>query len=166
MQLTRGIRSEALSGYRDVLITDHTEPMFVEAFKRYFGELDINVQDWDGIFREMNGAEGNRSYVRYSEDGEVVGFIQFVPVTLENWFFCERLGFIREFWVSGEHRNMGHGSELLRLAEKYFVDNGIRKVVLTTDTAAEFYAARGYKKDGSFAAKNKDDVFVKELIHN
>ena len=148
---------------RDVLITDHTEPMFVEAFKRYFGELGVDVQDWDGLFQEMNGAEGNRSYVRYGENGEVIGFIQFVPIELENWFFSERLGFIREFWINSEYRNMGHGSELLRLAEKYFTDNGINKVILTTDTAHEFYLARGYKKDGNFTAKNKDDVFIKEL---
>ena len=149
--------------YKDVLIADHTDPRFVEAFKQYFGELGINVQDWDGLFEEMNGTEGNRSYVRYGENGDVVGFIQFVPVELENWFFRERSGFIREFWVSGEYRKMGHGSELLGLAERYFADNGIRKVLLTTDTAAEFYEAKGYKRDVSYTAKNKDDVFVKEI---
>ena len=154
---------EYLGVYRDVLITDHTEPLFAEAFKLYFGELGISVEDWDGLFAEMNGAEGTRSYVRYIGNGEVVGFIQFVAVELENWFFRERLGFIREFWVSGEYRGMGHGSELLGLAERYFADNGIRKVILTTGTAPEFYEAKGYKKDGSFTAKNKDNVFVKEI---
>ena len=165
MRLTRGIRSELLNGkYRDVLISDFTDAGFTEAFKRYFGELGISVEDWDGLFAEMNGTEGNRAYVRYDENGEAVGFIQFVAIELENWFFCERLGFIREFWISGEYRKMGHGSELLGLAERYFSDNGIRKVILTTDTAPEFYEAKGYKRDGSFTAKNKDDVFVKELL--
>ena len=165
MRLTRGIRSEDLSGKsKDILITDHTEPMFVEAFKWYFEELGISVEDWNGLFREMNGGEGNRSYVRYSENGDVIGFIQFVAVELENWFFRERLGFIREFWVSGEYRNIGHGSELLGLAERYFADNGIRKVILTTDTAYAFYEKKGYRKDNSFTAKNKDDVFVKEIL--
>lgn len=147
--------------YRDVLISDFTDVGFRSAFKRYFGELGINVEDWDGLFAEM---KGNLAYVRYGENGEVVGFIQFVAVELKNWFFCEKLGFIREFWVSGEYRNMGHGTELLGLAERYFADNGIRKAVLTTDTAPAFYEAKGYKKDGSFAAKNEDDVFVKELL--
>lgn len=164
MRLTRGTRSEILSDKcRDILITNHTDSRFTEAFKRYFRELGINVQDWDGLFREMNSAEDNRSYVRFSENDEVIGFVQFLAVELSNWFFCERLGFIREFWVSGEYRNMGHGSELLELAEKYFADNGIMKVILTTDTAPAFYEARGYKRDKSFTAKNKDDVFIKEL---
>ena len=150
--------------YKDVLISDFTDDGFMQAFKRYFGELGISVEDWNGLFAEMNGTEGNRAYVRYNENGEIVGFIQFVAVELENWFFRERLGFIREFWVSSEYRKMGHGSELIGLAERYFADNGIKKVILTTDTAHSFYETKGYRKDDSFTAKNNDDVFVKELI--
>ena len=150
--------------YKDALISDFTDEGFMQAFKRYFGELGVSVEDWDGLFAEMNGTEGNRAYVRYNENGEVVGFIQFVAVELENWFFRERLGFFREFWVSGEYRKMGHGSELIGLAERYFADKGIKKVILTTDTAHGFYETKGYRKDESFTAKNNDDVFVKELI--
>lgn len=150
--------------YRDVLITDHTDVRFMEAFKQYFRELGVFVQDWDGLFKEMNGTEGNRAYVRYSENDEAIGFIQFIPIELTNWFFNEKLGFIREFWVRKEYRRMGHGSELLELAERYFTENGIRKAVLTTNTASGFYEAKGYKKDGSFTAKNKNDVFVKKLL--
>ena len=165
MRLIRGIRSKYLSKkYRDVLISDFTDPRFRSAFKQYFGEIEINVNDWDDFFEEMNGTEGNRAYVRYGENDEVIGFIQFMSIELTNWFFNEKLGFIREFWVSREYRKMGYGSELLELAEKYFRDNGIKKAVLTTYTAPAFYEAKGYKKDGSFTAKNEDDVFVKELI--
>lgn len=150
--------------YSDVLIHDFTDSRFIEAFKLYFGELGINVQDWDGLFEEMNGTKGNAAYVRFDENGKVIGFIQFVPVELENWFFCERLGFIREFWVSGEHRSMGHGSELLGLAERYFADKGIMKIILTTDTAPAFYESKGYKRDLNFTAKNNDDVYTKNLV--
>lgn len=150
--------------YKDVLISDFTDDGFMQAFKRYFGELGISVEDWNGLFAEMNGTEGNRAYVRYNENDEIVGFIQFVAVELENWFFRERLGFIREFWVSSEYRKMGHGSELIGLAERYFADNGIKKVILTTDTAHGFYETKGYRKDDSFTAKNNDDVFIKDLI--
>lgn len=149
---------------RDVLISDFTDPRFMKAFKLYFGELGINVEDWDGLFKEMNGDEGNMAYVRFSQDDEVIGFIQFIPVELENWFFCERLGFIREFWITSEHRNKGNGSQLLEMTEKYFIDNGISKAILTTDTAPEFYEAKGYKRDRSFTAKNNDDVFFKILL--
>lgn len=148
---------------KDVLISDFIDPRFMKAFKQYFSEIGINDKNWDDFFEEMNSAEGNMAYVRYSEKDEVIGFIQFTPIELTNWFFNEKLGFIREFWINSNYRRMGYGSELLELAERYFRDNGIKKAVLTTYTAPAFYEAKGYKKDESFTAKNKDDVFVKEL---
>ena len=66
-------------------------------FKQYFAELEINVKDWEGLFEEMNTHNGgNCAYIRFC-DGKPAGFIQFTTVTLENWFFKEKLGFIRNF---------------------------------------------------------------------
>ncbi|HBR31548.1 MAG TPA: hypothetical protein DD733_05655 [Clostridiales bacterium] len=39
----------------------------------------------------------------------------------------------------------------------------MQKSILTTDTAEKFYEKNGYVKDSTIIAKNKDDVFVKEL---
>lgn len=148
---------------KDILISDFTELLFQQAFKEYFAELDINVEDWDGLFNEIDGEKDNKAYVRITEDNTVVGFILFMPIELSNWFFKEKIGFVREFWIAPQHRSQGHGAELLRLAEEYFLQNDIKKAILTTDMAEKFYEKNGYRKDDTFTAANQDEVFVKNL---
>ena len=82
---------------------------------------------------------------------------------ITNWFFEEKVGFIREFWISKGMRSNGHGSHLLKLVEDYFKEDGIHKSILTTNTAEKFYESHGYRKDKSYSAKNNDEVFVKLL---
>lgn len=150
----------------DVLISDFTDPVFQAAFKRYFGEIGVNVRDWDGLFQEMNagnGDEKNAAYLRTAEDGSVIGFIQFVPIRFTSWFFEETFGFIREFWVAEAFRSQGNGAELLALAERYFLEHGICTSILTTDTAERFYERHGYIRACGCRAKNRDEVFVKRL---
>ena len=149
--------------YSDALVRDFSHPLFQTAFRQYFGELGRNVGDWDGLFREMNGEDGNAAFVRTDEDGSVIGFIQFRPTTFTSWFFEETCGFIREFWVADGHRNRGHGAALLGLAERHFLENGIYTSILTTDTAPRFYVRHGYIPAPGCRAKNHDDVFVKHL---
>ena len=152
--------------YTDTLISDFTGPVFQAAFRQYFGELGIQVKDWDGLFREMNrgdAGEKNAAYVRTAPDGGGVGFIQFIPIRFTSWFFEETCGFIREFWVAEEFRNQGHGSQLIALAEEHVLEHGIYTSILTTDTAQRFYERHGYVKASGCRAKNKDDVFVKRL---
>lgn len=148
---------------KNVLITDFKEACFQQAFQKYFKELGIQVNNWEGLFEEMNSEGDNKAYVRLTEENEIVGFIQFKLIKLTNWFFEERLGFVREFWIADQYRNDGHGSALLDLAEEYFVENGIFKSILTTDTAEKFYLNRGYQKDLSYKALNEDFVYIKEL---
>ena len=38
----------------DILISDFTDPLFRQAFTRYFEELGVSVRDWDALFQEMN----------------------------------------------------------------------------------------------------------------
>ena len=152
--------------YRDVLITDFTDPVFQAAFKQYFGELGINVKDWDGLFQEMNTeseGEKNAAYVRMAADGSAIGFIQFVLIRFTSWFFGETAGFIREFWVAEAFRNQGNGADLLALAEKHFLERGIYTTILTTDTAERFYERHGYVRAHGCEAKNKDEVFAKRM---
>ena len=150
----------------DKLITDFTDPVFQTAFRQYFAELGINVKDWDGLFQEMNAeveGERNAAYVRMTEDGGVIGFIQFVPIRFASWFFEGTLGFIREFWVAEAFRGRGHGTELLALAENHFLEHGVCTSILTTETAERFYERHGYARAHGCRAKNKDEVFVKRL---
>ena len=148
---------------KDILISDFTDPCFMNAFILYFKEWDMQIKDWDGLFREMNESDENRAWLRMDADGQVIGFIQFTPLTMSSWFFEEKWGFIREFWVKKSFRRHGHGAALLALAEQYFRDLGIQKLVLTTDTAPDYYRARGYEKDDAITARNNDDVFVKQI---
>ncbi len=149
---------------KDIFITNFFDPMFMTMFRRYFDELEMKINDWDRLFLEMNTQNGgNCAYIRVCGDNPI-GFIQFTTVTLENWFFKEKLGFIREFWIQKEFRRNGHGSALCSLAEKYFFDNGIRRIVLTAEEEAkEFYFRRGYGVCKGMEAMNNMDVWVKEI---
>lgn len=149
---------------KDLLITDFSDPVFQNMFKRYFAEIDVKVNDWEGLWEEMNTQNGgNTAYIRTC-DNEPVGFIQFTEATLENWFLKERLGFIREFWVAEKFRKQGQGTELLYLAEKYFKDKGISRVVLTAEeNEQQFYLNRRYMICENIKAKNGMAVSVKDI---
>lgn len=149
---------------KDLLISDFNDSVFQAMFKKYFNELGISVKDWEGLFSEMNTLNGgNLAYIRLSEN-EPVGFIQFTFISLENWFFKEKLGFIREFWVNEKFRKQGHGGELLSLVEKHFKDSGIHRIILTPDeNEQQFYFNRGYSICEYIEAINKMAVAVKEI---
>lgn len=147
---------------RDILITDFMQDIFQNAFKLYFKELGIDIKNWDALFKEMSEEGGNNVYIKMDNE-EIVGFIMFKSEQLSNWFFEEKFGFVREFWIAEKYRKNGYGSHLLKLVEDYFRENGIYKVVLTTDTAKQFYEAHGYHLDKAYVAKNEDEVFVKNL---
>ena len=65
--------------------------------------------------------------------------------------------------MAEKHRKNGHGSELLKLTEQYFLVQGIYSIILTTDTAENFYLKNGYAKVPGCTEKNNEDVFVKRL---
>ncbi len=149
---------------KDLLISDFTDPMFQAIFKEYFAEIGVNVRDWEGLWEEMNTQNGgNSAYIRTYKN-EPAGFIQFAEITMESWFLKEKWGFIREFWVAKGFRGQGQGTELLSLAEKYFKDKGIRRIVLTAEEKEQqFYLNRGYKICESIEAKNNMTVSVKNM---
>lgn len=148
---------------KNILISDFDNFDFQNMFKSYFGELGVSVSNWSRLFQAMNDENRNFAYLRYVESGTPIGFIQFTVITFSSGFFEAKAGFIREFWVNGSCRNLGHGGELLRLAEEYFINNGVYKSILTTNTAERFYIRHGYVKDVNITAKNGFDVFVKVL---
>lgn len=148
---------------KDILINDFNNLDFQNMFKSYFSAMGVNVSNWKRLFKAMNDENRNFAYILYDEDESPIGFIQFTAITLSSGFFETKMGFIREFWISGKFRNLGHGSELLRLAEEFFINNEIRKSILTTNTAEKFYIRHGYVKDADITAKNGYNVFVKIL---
>ena len=153
----------SVEGFQDIMMEDFTGPAFRQVFSLYFKELGIEVRDWDGLFREMNtDGRGNRAFLRMAGD-QPVGFIQFCPMELASWFFTKRAGLVREFWVAPAYRGQGHGRALLTLAEDWLRAQGLPLVLLTTDTAPEFYLRMGYRPDPGFQANNHDAVYRKEL---
>ncbi len=150
---------------REIFIQSFDNHDFQRAFIEYFTELGIKLEDYSGLFGEMNSDPNgkNYAYVSLSERGQVCGFIQFIEIESKSWFFAEQLGFIREFWVSDKCRGRGVGTRLISLAESYFKDRGIQKAILTTDTAEGFYLKRGYTKESGITARNGDEVFTKRL---
>ena len=148
---------------KNIFINDFSNSDFKAMFQTYFNELDVRVGNWDRLFKAMNDENRNFAYLRYGEESNPIGFIQFTVITFSSGFFETKMGFIREFWVNSNCRNQGHGSELLRLAEEYFIGKGVYKSILTTYTAEKFYIRHGYVKDVTIKAKNNFDVFIKAL---
>ena len=174
--------------YHDELLMDFSDPAFQAAFRACFAEMGCRVTNWDGLFAGMNevgrdytwmrrGAGGHvttflagmdveerdAAWVRRDENGRVAGFIQFTPMHMSSWFFTAKCGFIREFWIAPEMRRQGHGSSLLKMAEAWLQGQGCQFALLTTDTAPDFYRRHGYTLQKGIEARNRADVFCKQL---
>ncbi|MBQ8497283.1 MAG: GNAT family N-acetyltransferase [Clostridia bacterium] len=145
----------------DIEIRNFNNPLFQKAFQEYFTESGIFLQDWDALWQEMNQDEGNFAILRILDEKEVIGFILCQPISSKSCFFEEQQGFIREFWVAPAYRGVGHGTGLLRMAENRFHKQDIFRIILTTDTAEDFYLKNGYQKCPDIIARNKLMVFVK-----
>ncbi len=151
--------------YNDTLMTDLTDAAVRTAFRAYYEELGVHVTNWEGLFAEISNSP-DCFFVRRNQNGDVIGFLLFTmteAATAWRGFFTTRLGCIEEFWVAPEYRAQGHGTALLHLAEKHFVQLGCAYAILTTDTAPRFYEKQGYKLQKGITAKNKADVYVKSL---
>lgn len=152
--------------YNDTLMTDLTDAAVQRAFRAYYGELGVHVTNWDGLFAEISNSP-DCFFVRWDQDGGVIGFLLFAMMeaaTAGRGFFTTRLGCVVEFWIAPEYRKQRHGTALLHLAEKHFVQLGCAYAILTTDTAPQFYEKQGYRLQKGITAKNKADVYVKPLI--
>ena len=174
--------------YTDTLISSFDDAAFQSAFRTYFGELGVKVTNWNGLFaamsethREytwthrddagcvqsfaawMNENEQDHAWVRQDEHSQVTGFIQFTTMDVGSWFFRAKCGFIREFWIRQDLRRQGQGSQLLTKAEEWLREQGCLCVLLTTDTAPDFYLQHGYSLQKGIEARNRDDVYIKLL---
>ena len=103
-----------------IAITDFKNELFADAFKQYFAEFGIHVKDWDALFEEMNREEYMGALLLVDSASGVLGFIQYQSIQLNNNFFQQKLGFVREFWVRSECRKLGYGTLLLEKVEEFF----------------------------------------------
>lgn len=151
--------------YNDTLMTDLTDAAVRTAFRAYYEELGVQVTNWDGLFAEISSAP-DCLFVRRNQNGDVIGFLLFAmteAATAWQSFFTTRLGCVEEFWIAPEYRKQAHGTSLLHLAEKHFVQLGCAYAILTTDTAPGFYEKQGYRLQKGIRAKNNAAVYVKPL---
>lgn len=148
--------------FTDELIRDYQGQAIQEAYRSYYEELGVKVTNWEGLFMQMT-YEGTPAILRRDKTGRIIGFIQFSVLMMTSWFFEDRYGFIQEFWIAPAFRCQGHGTALMELAEKHFDRQGICRMILTSDTAQEFYLQRGYYRDDHIVAKNNAPVYVKKL---
>ena len=50
--------------WSDIMITDFTNPLFQAAFRQYFSDMGICVEDWNAVFEEMNEDGDNAAFIR------------------------------------------------------------------------------------------------------
>ena len=131
-------------------------------------QLSIPEKDFEELLRKyFSEAVKNGSFVSFVawENGVPAGCSGLSVVALPPAYgdLSGKKGYITNMYTRKEFRGQGHGTALLNLAEAYFADRGIKTLILTTDTAPDFYRSRGYEQDEAITARNKDDVFVKRI---
>lgn len=149
------------------IINDYYDEGFKQAFRCYFLELGINLKENTTVFDEITKSaedEGMRTLV-LEEDGVITGFIMFQAeeFSSKSRFFMFPAMFIRELFIKKEYRNSGLGRLLIFQVIEIAKKEAIHKVILTTDSALEFYQKLGFVVDVRIIAKNKDMVLVKDI---
>ena len=65
---------------KELFVERFTHTGFRQAFRAYFQELGISVQDWEGLFQEMDqDGRGNRAFLLLEGD-KAAGLIQFCQI--------------------------------------------------------------------------------------
>lgn len=145
-------------------LSNFYDKRFKQCFRAYFLEIGVNLKEDTDVFDDITESykkENMRTFV-IEEEKEFAGFIMLQPDYLIGGFFEERVGFIRELWVSPSFRRVGYGKRLVEIAEAYFKGKGISKIILTyEDNALVFYQKLGFNLDGSYKAKNDLNVVIK-----
>lgn len=147
-------------------LNDFYDERFKQCFRAYFLEIGINLKSDTDVFDDMTKAyekEDMHTFV-IEEEKQFAGFIMLQPEYLKGSFWGERLGFIRELWVAPPFRQLGYGKQLMKIAEDYFKEKEIFKLILTyEDEALGFYKKLGFHLDCSYKAKNERNVVVKYI---
>ena len=97
-------------------LSDFSHPGFRRAFECYFSEMEISVDDWEAVYREM-AVSGAQALLLRSPDGETEAFLLYAVLPFSSSFFEGSAAFIQEFWVAPPLRGQGLGRRLLRSAE-------------------------------------------------
>ncbi len=149
------IRISTLNHYED--------PNLQKAFRQYYDDLGIvDFKYWDRLFIDMEKEENLNTFVLLDKD-EIIGFIQCQSIELKDWFFKEHIGFIRELWVKAQVRHQGYGDQLVNHVIEKCTQQGLKKIILTTENANSFYKKHGFIHDASYSASNDDMVMIRMI---
>lgn len=148
---------------RDIFVKDFKSELFTAAFKKYFGEISTSSRNWEMLFRQMDAEKDTTKAIMRLDGNTVVGFIMFCEIELQCIFFSEKFGYIRELWIDTPFRNKGHGSNLMHLAEQYFVNKMLPQIALkATPKLEEFYRKQGYSVSEVIISES-DAIFIKKI---
>lgn len=150
------------SDLTEMSLSHFSHPGFRRAFERYFAGLGETVQDWEAVYRQM-ASSGAQALLLCSPDGETAAFLLYAALPFSSAFFEGHAAFIQEFWIDPSLRGQGIGRHLLHRAEARFAARGLSLVLLTSDTAEEFYLRCGYRRAAGIRAKNDCPVFLRCL---
>lgn len=151
--------------YRITQITDYNNSEFQSVFTSYFNEIGIEIKKNTDLWNIMKNTKDMYCYA-VEDVRQIIGFIMFQKECLDSstGFFSERVGYIRELYVRKEFRKSGFGRLLLDIAEAYFKQNSVFKLILTYEKdAIGFYKKLGFIEDKSFTAKNNLGVLIKMI---
>jgi ribosomal protein S18 acetylase RimI-like enzyme len=149
---------------QDIFVEDFQSELFTGAFRKYFTEISTSSRNWEMLFRQMNAERETTKAIMRLDGNDVVGFVMFCTIELSCVFFSESFGYIRELWVDVPYRRLGHGGQLLGLAERYFADRGISQMALNATSAAEaFYLGTGYRESDAIFSQGKA-LLTKKII--
>lgn len=151
-------------GFDDRIVCDCADPGLQAAFRAYYGEMNVRIEDWDAFYGEI-GAGEDRILVRRDDEGGIVGFLMLAMTEATAWegFFSVKLGCVEELWVAPAYRGKGHGAALLAQAERILARQGCLCALLTTDRADGFYLRQGYRRAAAVRARNGAAVFCRML---
>ena len=148
---------------------DFKNDEFRQLFKKYFEEeegivLNPNTTVFDQMQQKAN--EGKEHAFIITKNSKIVAFILSRIYSLKNSgkFLFQNIGYIEELYVLPEERNQKFATKLICETYKYFAQNNIKRVILTTEEHNyNFYKKLGYKLDETYECANKLKVFAKDL---
>jgi GNAT superfamily N-acetyltransferase len=129
-------------------ITELT-PLF-DAYRTFFaGEHD---QAESGPFLEERFRASESVVFLARGGGEVAGFVQLYPLW-SSWY-CRRIWFLSDLYVTHAHRERGIGRRLVERAVEHAKETGASSIMVELPHRephlAEFYASLGFHKDSVF----------------
>ena len=125
-------------------------PQFVDMLVAYFDELQSDIPEHiaRGRLLDLIHAEQEQSIIHialYLDNQTPIGFtIYQIDNPKSDWCKHPGWGFIREFYISPEHRNKGCGRQLADYSESELLLLGAKRLYVTADNCIGFWEHCGY----------------------